>query len=38
MTTIYVLHRRHGARIAHILYKRYYSAAPAKALHAFSSF
>jgi hypothetical protein len=31
MTTIYVLHRRHGARIAHILYKRYYSAAPAKA-------
>jgi rSAM/selenodomain-associated transferase 2 len=31
MTTIYVLHRRHGERIAHILYKRYYSAAPAKA-------
>jgi rSAM/selenodomain-associated transferase 2 len=38
MTTIYILHRRHGARIAHILYERYYSAASAKARHALSSF
>jgi rSAM/selenodomain-associated transferase 2 len=35
MTTIYLLRRREGAHIARILYRRYYSAAPANAQHGF---